>query len=151
MFKKTLVALLILVAFPLWAGPIMHHASGGGFFVLPSGSGNSNDLMFSFNARQFDAEGTAQGQFEQHNLSNGGIVHMEIFHMEFEGNQVYLFGEITKSINTKAEIGDERAVRLQDNGEGRDAALDMRSKLFKPPYNQPFDLMPLEGGNIKIR
>jgi hypothetical protein len=151
MFKKVLITLLILAAFPLWAAPPLHHASGGGFFVLPSSGGNFNDVMFAFNARQLSEDGSAQGQFEQHNLSNGGIVHLKIFHMEFDGNEVYLFGEITKSINTNAEVGDERAVRLQDNGEGIDAELDMRSKLYKPAYPPSFDLLPLEGGNIRIR
>jgi hypothetical protein len=151
MFKKVLIALLILAAFPLWAGPPMHHASGGGFLVLPASSGSFNDVMFAFNARQLNEDGNAAGQFEQHNLSNGGIVHLKIFHMKFYDNEVYLFGEITKSINTNAKVGDERAVRLQDNGEGIDAELDMRSKLYKPAYPQSFDLLPLEGGNIKIR
>ena len=83
---------------------------------------------------------------------------MELFYMEIDGNEVWLIGEITKSINTNANIGDERAVRLQDNGEGSNALLDFRSKLYKdfdfpsPPLNgQVFDLIPLEGGNIQIR
>jgi hypothetical protein len=68
MFKKVLITLLILAAFPLWAAPPLHHASGGGFFVLHSGSGDY-DVMFAFNARQLSEDGSAQGQFEQHNLS----------------------------------------------------------------------------------
>jgi hypothetical protein len=151
MLTLTIAFLSLLTAVPVWAAPPLHHASGGGFLVLPASGGSLNDVMFAFNARQLNEDGNAQGQFEQHNLSNGGIVHLKIFHMEFDGNEVYLFGEITKSINTNAKVGDERAVRLQDNGEGIDAELDMRSKLYKPAYPPSFDLLPLEGGNIKIR
>jgi len=147
----TLAFLALLAATPALAAKPLHHASGGGFFVLPSGGGSSNDIMFAFTAHLLNDDGYAMGQFEQHNLSNGGIVHLEIVHMVVDGNEVLLFGEVTKSINTKAKIGDERAVRLQDNGQGKNAPLDMRSKLYKPTYPTSFDLLPLDGGNIKIR
>ena len=126
--------------------------------------------MFAFNARLLNVDGTAEnqylngnaeGQYEQHDLTSGGIMHMEIFYMEFQGNDVWLIGEITKSINTNATIGHERAVRLQDNGEGKNAPLDERSKLYKranegddwdlPLSVEQFDLIPLEVGNIQIR
>jgi hypothetical protein len=130
----------------------LHRASGGGFFVLPSNNESFNDVMFAFNARQLSEDGSAQGQFEQHNLSNGGIVHLEIVYMEFfDGNEVCLYGLITKSINTNAEIGSLRAVRLQDNGQGKNAEPDKRSKLVKDTVCDTFDLLPLDGGNIRIR
>jgi hypothetical protein len=153
---------LLLSAAPLaGAGPASHHASGGGHFEA-SGSGGVSEFMFAFNARQLNGNG-AKGQFEYHNITNGTLLHMRIIYAEFLPNAtVGLIGEVTKSVGGNAQIGDCRAVKLQDNGEGKNAPLDMTSKLSNKCSgnsltvnfgwdDSAFALKPLDSGNIQIR
>ena len=154
---------LLLSAAPLaGAGPASHHASGGGHF-LAEGGGGVSEFMFAFNARQRNGRDHKMGQFEFHNITNGTLLHMKITHMEFlNETTVGLIGEVTKSVGGKAGIGDCRAIKLQDNGEGRNAPLDMTSKLsskcsgnslaLKNGWDDSaLALIPLERGNIQIR
>ena len=157
-----LVVGLLLSAAPLaGAGPASHHASGGGHFEA-SGGGKTSEFMFAFNARQLDDDG-AKGQFEYHNLTNGTLLHMKIIRFEFvDEATVGLIGEVTKSVGGNAEVFDCRAIKLQDNGEGRNAPLDMTSKLSNKCSgdvltadggwnNSAFAFIPLDSGNIQIR
>lgn len=151
----TAVGLLLTAAALAWPGPAFHHASGGGQFEA-----SGNEFMFAFNARQLNVDGDAMGQFEFHNRTNQSLLHMKIVHMELLGETtVGLIGEVTKSVGTNAGIGDCRAVKLQDNGEGKNAPLDMTSKLSsKCGYwyvgdwdDGSFGLFTLANGNIQIR
>jgi hypothetical protein len=152
---------LLLIAAPLpGAGPASHHASGGGHFVA-SGGGVTSEFMFAFNARQLKNNGGVKGQFEFHNITNGTLLHMKIIYAEFlDETTVGLIGEVTKSVGGNAKVGDCRAVKLQDNGEGKNAPLDMTSKLSNKcssdiltATNGWFDLalIPIDSGNIQIR
>jgi hypothetical protein len=74
-------------------------------------------------------------------------------------NTVGLIGIVTKTINSNAEIGDCRAMVMQDNGEGKNAPADQRSKLSGKYGCGPVDfddqsqffLYELDGGNIQVR
>lgn len=147
----TVTTLSLLTALA-WAAPPLHHASGGGFFTAQGGSGD-NEFMFAFNASQLnnDHGENAQGQFEQHNITNGNILHMKITEMDVFGKTVWLKGEVTKSIGANAGIGACREVKLQDNGEGKNADLDMRSKLSSKCDGTGLVLIDLDYGNIQIR
>ena len=158
-----LVVGLLLSAAPLaGAGPASHHASGGGHFEA-SGGGGTSEFMFAFTARQLDDRGGAKGQFEYHNLTNGTLLHMKIIHMELlDEATVGLIGEVTKSVGGNANVLDCRAVKLRDNGEGKNAPLDMTSKLSNKCSgdvltttngwdDSAFALIALDSGNIQIR
>jgi len=160
MFTLTVVLLALLTAVPALAAKPIHHASGDGFFNAPDKQGAMNDYMFAFNARQLKTDGTARGHMQHHNLTNGAILYLEIVHMELVsgGNTVGLVGIVTKAINSGAKPGDCRAMVMQDNGEGRNAPDDQRSKLSgkfkcKPPDfgDGDFSLYGLDGGNIQVR
>ena len=151
---------LLLIAAPLaGAGPASHHASGGGHFEATGGGGTS-EFMFAFNARQLNING-AMGQLEFHNITNGTLIHMKIIYVEFLPKAtVGLIGEVTKSVGGNAQIGDCRAIKLRDNGEGKNAPLDMTSKLSNKCSgnsltvnwdNSTFALIPLDSGNIQVR
>ena len=158
---------LLLSAALAGAGPALHHASGGGHFMA-SGGGGDNEFMFAFNARQLNDFGNAKGQLEFHNLTNGTLLHVKIIYLKFLSEKtVGFFGIVTKSVGTNAQIGDCRAVKVQDNGEGKKARLemlDMTSKLYSKNLprlcdGDPTDiidwdklaLIPLDNGNIQIR
>jgi hypothetical protein len=161
MFTLTVAFLSLLMAVPATAARPLHHASGDGYFSAPDKSGILNDFMFAYNARQLLADGTANGHMQHYNLTNGTILWFEIVHMEFVGgdNTVGLIGIVTKTINSNAEIGDCRAMVMQDNGEGKNAPADQRSKLSGKYGCGPVDfddqsqffLYELDGGNIQVR
>ena len=159
---------LLLSAAPLaGAGPAFHHASGGGHFMA-SGDGGENEFLFAFNARQLNIFGDAKGQLEFHNLTNGTLLHVKIIYLKFLNKKtVGFFGIVTKSVGTKAQIGDCRAVKVQDNGEGKKARLEMldfASKLYSKNLPRLCDgdptliidwdklaLISLDNGNIQVR
>ena len=160
MFTLTVVLLCVLTAVPALAAKPIHHASGDGFFNAPDKNGVMNDYMFAFNARQLKADGTARGHMQHYNLTNGALLYLEIVHVEIVngGNTVGLIGIVTLAINSGAEIGDCRAMVMQDNGEGRNAPDDQRSKLsgkFECGVtdfgDNAFLLYGLDGGNIQVR
>ena len=155
------VALLFLLSAvtPAGATPPLPQASGSGVFYTPPGGGKiyGYEFLFAFNARLLNDAGNAEGHFVYHNLTNLSVLQMKITYMEFEGNDVWMIGEVTLSEGTNAEVGDERAVRLQDNGEGKNARPDKCSKLSKD-YIIPgdlnednFPLIELDGGDVLIR
>jgi len=160
MFTLTVVLLALLTAVPALAAKPIHHASGDGFFSAPDKNLVMNDYMFAFNARQLKADGTARGHMQHHNLTNGAIIFLEIVHMEFMADEktVGLIGIVTQAINSGAEPGDCRAMVLQDNGEGRNAPDDQRSKVSGKFKCGPTDfgdnaflLYGLDDGNIQVR
>ena len=149
---------LLLSAALAGAGPALHHASGGGHFFAKTGGGGTNEFMLAFNARQLNEEGTAGGQLEFHNLTNGTSLHLMIVHLEFLGEAtVGVHGVVTKSVGANAEVGRCRAVKVQDNGEGKNGGVDMTSKLSsKCPGADGFSwdnlkLITLDNGNIRVR
>lgn len=157
------VAGLLLSAAPVaGAGPPLHHASGGGHFEA-SGGGGLSEFMFAFNAQQLNNYSGVRGQLEFHNLTSGALIHMKIISMEMLPDAtVGLIGEVTKSVGAGAQIGDCRAVKLRDNGEGKNSPLDMTSKLSNKCSGAnltapggwdhgDFALIPLNNGNIQIR
>jgi hypothetical protein len=156
----TAVFLSMLAAAPALAAKPMHHgnSSGGGLFHAPGGNEGFNFFVFAFDA-QLEANGEATGHFLQNNLTNGNVLHLDIVHMEFmnNGNTVGLIGLVTKSIGSNAEIGDCRAVLLQDNVKNSEMRKDMRSKLSSkcdpPDFSdvKNFLLYDLDDGHIQIR
>jgi hypothetical protein len=155
----TVVFLSMLAAAPALAAKPMHDASGGGLFHAPSGNEGFNLFVFAFDAHPLGVHGEATGHFLQNNLTNGNVLHLDIIHMEFmnKGNTVGLIGLVTKSIGSNAEIGDCRAVLLQDNVKNSEQQKDMRSKLSSkcdpPDFSdvKNFLLYDLDDGHIQIR
>jgi hypothetical protein len=157
----TVMFLSMLVAAPALAAKPLHHgnSSGGGLFHAPGGNEGFNLFVFAFDAHQLEADGEATGHFLQNNLTNGNVLHLDIIHMEFmnKGNSVGLVGLVTKSIGSNAEIGDCRAVLLQDNVKNSEMRKDMRSKLSSkcdpPDFSNAnhFQLYGLDDGHIQIR
>ena len=152
---------LLLSAALAGAGPALLHASGGGSFEASGGSGD-NEYMFAFNARQLNDKFDAKGQLEYHNLTNGHSLHIKISRLFFLGDAtVGLMGEVTKSVGESGNspIGQCRALKLQDNGEGKNALeLDQTSKLSSACDfltakwdTNAFGLIPLDRGNVQIR
>ena len=145
-----------ITSVPVVAGSPLHYASGGGFFAAPEGAtGEINDFMFAFTARQLDAPGNAEGQFQHQNLTKGHWLHLDIIYMKVVGDDVWLGGVVTESNHLRP--GETRIVRLRDNGEEHTAPhADMRSKLSNQPAGNALSspnlaLFDLDGGNIQIR
>lgn len=157
------VGLLLSAATVAGAGPPLHHASGGGHFEASGSGGALIEFMFAFNAQQLNSYGGVRGQLEFHNLTSKNSLHMRIIRMDLlDSTTVGLIGEVTKSVGANAQIGDCRALKLQDNGEGKNSPLDQTSKLsnkcsganLTAPEgwdDSNFALIPLDSGNIQIR
>ena len=157
----TVAFLFLLVAAPAVAKKPLHmaDASGGGLFHAPGGSEGYNLFVFAFDAHLLGTSGEAAGHFLQNNLTTGTVLHLDVVHMEFmnKGNTVGLIGVVTKTVGSNAQIGDCRAVLLQDNVKNSEMQKDMRSKLSNkcnPPdfgNTDHFKLYDLDDGHIQIR
>ena len=160
MLTLTVAFLFLLVAAPAVAKKPLHMAdvSGGGLFHAPSGSEGYNLFVFAFDAHLLGTSGEATGHFLQNNLTTGTVLHLDVVHMEFmnKGNTVGLIGVVTKTIDSNAQIGDCRAVLLQDNVKNSEMRKDMRSKLSNkcdPPdfaNADHYQLYNLDDGHIQI-
>ena len=143
----------------------LHNASGGGTFTA-----DSNNFRFAFGGRELHSKGRAQGYFEFHNLTTGKLssLYMKIVRLvvlDESKSTVGLIMEIERGVKDGSEdntkIGECRAVKLRDNGEGQSSPLlDLASKLFNcqgeyledaASWDLPaFNLNVIDGGHIQI-
>jgi len=160
MLTLTVAFLSLLAAAPAVAKKPLHMAdvSGGGLFHAPSGSEGYNLFVFAFDAQLLGTSGEATGHFLQNNLTTGTVLHLDVVHMEFmnKGNTVGMIGVVTKTVGSNAQIGDCRAVLLQDNVKNSEMQKDMRSKLSNKcdpadfANTDHFRLYNLDDGHIQI-
>lgn len=150
---------------PAW----LHQASGGGTFTA-SGGGGESQIRFAFSGRQVNHKGRVKGHFEFHNVTNETSLYMKIVRMEFLDEYRATVGLVMEVYSVSgspgAGVGDCRAVKLQDNGDGFFGPLvDMTSKLSnkcsgdqltvfdaagEPDWYTDFQLIPLNSGDMEI-
>ncbi len=167
---KKLLVLVVMASLVLTLGgtalaaPPVYHASGGG----------TNDLGVVSNTISFTGLQTsvatppfspltpenAKGEFQLvARLASGDItIHADVVYMAVNAAETdaWLGLKITQSTFAGIPVGSERVIRVQDNGEGNDAAADRISLLQAAPawaalLMVPYPTQPWDNGNIQVK
>ncbi len=156
---------------------VVASASGGGTLNLSTVAGLS-DATFSFSA-QVKADGSTLGHFRMSRLRNGQLVEfagqVTCLSVDAERGRARIGGIITENTSTDPafltsnhEVGDDVWFRVEDGGEGADAADQSTTYGFKPtlvntsaeycalpftglPWWNPASTFPISAGNIQVR
>jgi hypothetical protein len=133
----------------------------------PSASGHANLVQlpsgalrtFSFQAHVMP-DGSVQGELDNHNRQGGFVNHGDIDCMRLIGtNGAVMSGRSARSTNPASPEGSVLIFRVEDNGEGSDAATDRITLLLIFPPSSPNNCMnftpptlaPIAGGNLQVR
>lgn len=125
--KKTITALSILVAMLAAGGAGAQSAVADS--ALPSASGFGQVHLglpfrnFAFSATK-SADGTASGNAQLENRTNGFRGHIAIDCLNVLGNTAVMTGVVTSSTSPNIPVGSDAFFAVQDNGEGPNAQPD---------------------------
>jgi hypothetical protein len=134
------------------AAAVVASASGSGHITF--GSSHEHN---SFNATRAD-DGSVTGHAQVIDRTASGLVRFEvdINCLNVSGNVAILSGIVTSS-NEESLVGMEALWQVVDNGEGADppdlmSLVNLHEPGIGPDCTVPseFDLVPLEGGNIRV-
>jgi len=143
---------------------VVESVSGSGSFIVTTQQGDWR--TFAFTARRY-ADGTVEGEWQrvrrQDGNAEGSHAHGVVVCFAVVGNTAWIGARATSGVFSDPP-NNEGGFRVQDNGEGANAAAPDRMSLefvgapptFAQGYcnskpNTPVPLFDLEAGNIQIR
>jgi hypothetical protein len=165
MVKKLAIIGLLVVALTMVnsglvvAASPLHKASGGGTNVGYDGAIRT----VAFTAIQVNETGDAKGQLMVLNRKQEVELHCSILYLKVDGNQAWVGGVITQSSDPVFRpVGWEFVLRVLDNGEGANKAVDRSSYITFDYHGKPvlasqaLEMLPLDwyvwpNGNIQVK
>jgi hypothetical protein len=147
-----ITAALALASAAVASAAVIASASGSGHITFGSSQEHN-----SFNATRAD-DGSVTGHAQVIDRTASGLVRfqVDINCLNVTGNVATLSGIVTSS-NEESLVGMEALWQVVDNGEGADppdlmSLVNLHEPGIGPDCTVPseFDLVPLEGGNIRV-